>query len=177
MAILVCPLARVPHMIETRRPSRVVSLLDPASAFPDAARHGVTRHLKVGVNDINEERHGHVHPMDHHVRDVLAFIEDWDRADPVLVHCYAGISRSTATAFTIACAFNPNTDEEEIAWALRTASPSAWPNRRIVALADAELGRNGRMSAAAAAIGDGHSWEDIGAAAPFELPSRFDPRP
>lgn len=173
MPIIVCPLSRVPHVIETRRPNRVVSLLDPSSMFPDAARHGVARHLKVGVNDINEIVAGQTHPIEQHVRDVLMFIEDWDRADPILVHCYAGISRSTATAFTIACALNPGTDEEEIAWALREASPSAWPNRRIVALADAELGRSGRMSDAIQAIGEGHSWDSIGDAQPFEIPSRY----
>ncbi|MGE0045226.1 MAG: tyrosine phosphatase family protein [Hyphomonadaceae bacterium] len=163
----------MPHVIETRRPNRVVSLLDPSSLFPDAVRHGVTRHLKVGVNDISEIIAGQTHPIEQHVRDVLTFVEDWDRADPILVHCYAGISRSTATAYTIACALNPSTDEEEIAWTLREASPSAWPNRRIIALADAELGRGGRMTNAIEGIGAGLSWEMHGDAQPFEIPSRY----
>jgi len=171
MPIIVCSLSRVPHVIETRRPDRIVSLLDPETSFPDSG--GVARHLRLGMHDITEIYAGQIPPMPTHVDNVLKFVSDWDRTDPMLVHCYAGISRSTATAFTIACALNPDTDEEEIAWSLRRASPSAWPNARLVALADAALARSGRMSAAIKAIGDGHSWADIGAAQPFEIPSRY----
>jgi predicted protein tyrosine phosphatase len=170
MAIIVCPLARVPHVIATRKPDRVVSLLDPETTFPDAK--GLP-HLRLGMHDVTDFYAGQIPPLDTHVAHILEFISDWDRSDPMLVHCYAGISRSTATAFTIACALNPSTDETEIAWSLRRASPSAWPNRRLVALADAELGRNGRMRAAIDAIGAGRAWEEIGEAHPFEIPSRF----
>ncbi|NWG54221.1 MAG: tyrosine protein phosphatase [Hydrogenophilaceae bacterium] len=172
MPIIVCPLARVPHMIETRRPDRIVSLLDPETPFPDSG--GVSRHLRLGMHDITEIYAGQIPPMATHVENVLQFIADWDRADPVLVHCYAGISRSTATAFTIACALNPDTDEAEIAWTLRRASPSAWPNARIVALADAALSRGGRMTAAIHAIGAGRAWHEIGEAEPFEIPSAYE---
>jgi predicted protein tyrosine phosphatase len=107
------------------------------------------------------------------MRGILAFVATWERADPMLIHCYAGISRSTATAYITACVHNPSTDEEEIAFALRRASPSASPNRRFVALADSELGRGGRMVRAVERIGRGASWFDIGEAEPFTLPSRF----
>jgi predicted protein tyrosine phosphatase len=174
MSILVSSLSRVPEIILARRPSRVVSLLDPESAFPDAGRHGVARHLKLAVHDISEAYRGYVHPAEEHVRELLEFVSDWDCSDCVLVHCFAGVSRSTASAYSIACALNPGFDEEEIAWALRGASPTAWPNRRIVALADAELGRGGRMSRAVAAIGIGQLQEDADIAAPFEIPSRYE---
>jgi len=72
-----------------------------------------------------------------------------------VVHCYAGISRSTAGAFITACALNPKRDEATIAWSMRRASPIAMPNRRLVALADHVLSRNGRMVAAVEAIGAG----------------------
>ena len=73
----------------------------------------------------------------------------------MVVHCYAGISRSTASAFTSVCALNPHRDEESIAQALRRASPTATPNIRIVSLADRLLGRQGRMVAAIETIGRG----------------------
>jgi predicted protein tyrosine phosphatase len=71
----------------------------------------------------------------------------------MVVHCYAGISRSTAAAFVAACALSPKRDEVEIAARLRAASPTAYPNRRLVALADDYLGRSGRMRAAIEKIG------------------------
>lgn len=170
MTILVCPLAKVPHLLESRRPSHLISLLDPLSPFPYA---GDVSHLRVKVNDITEDTEGWTAPAREHVAQILDFVSGWPRTDPILIHCYAGISRSTATAFVTACAHNPRFAEEEIAHALRRASPVAWPNRRIVALADAELGRSGRMTRAIDAIGPGRSWEDGGDNVPFEIASLF----
>jgi predicted protein tyrosine phosphatase len=79
----------------------------------------------------------------------------WDRRAPVVVHCFAGISRSTAAAFSGLCAVRPDLDEAEIAWRLRSRSPQATPNLRIVTLADLILGRGGRMVRAVEAIGRG----------------------
>jgi predicted protein tyrosine phosphatase len=73
----------------------------------------------------------------------------------MVVHCFAGISRSTAAAFTAACALNPERDEMQIARAIRDASPTAMPNIRIVSIADRMLRRNGRMVRAVEALGRG----------------------
>jgi predicted protein tyrosine phosphatase len=172
MPILVSPLSQVAAVTAARKPARLVSLLDPGSAFP---RDGLAaHHLKIGVHDVTfDEQDPWVVPRADHVRAVLDFVADWDRSAPVLVHCYAGISRSTATAYTIACALNAHADEDAIARALRAASPTASPNTRLIALADAALGRQGRMVRAIEAIGRGAVWEIHGEAEPFELPSRF----
>jgi predicted protein tyrosine phosphatase len=84
----------------------------------------------------------------------------------MVIHCFAGVSRSTAAAFIAACALNPTRDEAEIAAAIRAASRTATPNARLVALADAALGRDGRMSKAVAAIGRGEICEE---GIPFSL--------
>jgi predicted protein tyrosine phosphatase len=173
MPILVSPLSRVSEVIAARTPQRVVSLLDPDTPFPETGDAYIDRHLRVPVHDITEEIEGWTWPAATHIDTLLRFISDWDRSAPILIHCYAGISRSTATAFITACVHNPKTDEEEIAWALRRASPTATPNSRLVALADASLARGGRMSRAVAAIGRGGTWEEIGEAKPFEMASRF----
>jgi predicted protein tyrosine phosphatase len=83
-----------------------------------------------------------------------------------VLHCYMGISRSTASAYAAVCALNPLRDEDGIAKALRRASPTATPNIRIVSLADKLLGRDGRMVAAIETIGRGIVAEE---AAPFRL--------
>jgi predicted protein tyrosine phosphatase len=98
---------------------------------------------------------GFVAPCADHVERVLAFVRGWDRAAPMVVHCYAGISRSTASAFAAACMLNPHRDEITIARQIRTASPIAQPNRLIVGLADRLLGRDGRMLRALDEMGPG----------------------
>ncbi len=173
MSILVCPLSHVPNLARARNPSHVVSLLDPGTPFPDLAGYGVGRHLRMPIHDIELEMTGFNALCARRMRTILDFVSAWDREQPILVHCYAGISRSTATAYITACAHNPGRDEEEIALALRAASPSASPNRRFIALADAELGRGGRMQRAIDTIGRGRSWLEFGEAAPFHLPVQF----
>jgi predicted protein tyrosine phosphatase len=173
MNIVVCPLSLAPDMAKLRKPARIVSLLDPLSRFPAIEGYGADRHLCVEVHDINVEEEGLDACCDQRMSRILEFVGGWDREAPILIHCYAGISRSTATAFITACAHNPKVDEFEIAQALRAASPSAFPNRRFVALADDALGRNGRMSDAIQSIGAGHSWLDIGEAKPFMLSGRY----
>lgn len=176
MAILVAPLSRVPEIIAARAPGRVVSLLDPDTGFPETGFGDL--HLKLDVHDIALPLPGWKAPCERVVERTIAFVEAWDRASPILIHCWAGISRSTATAFLTACLHNPGADEEDIAWAIRRASPTATPNGRIVALADALLGRSGRMVKAAAAIGRGSpSWPDIEEAVPFEIPATFASKP
>jgi predicted protein tyrosine phosphatase len=94
-------------------------------------------------------------PSDAHVTQVLDFIHRWDRQAPIVVHCYAGVSRSTAAAYTAYCAVRPDADEAVVAERLRSRSPEATPNARLVAMADELLGRNGRMVRAVQAIGRG----------------------
>jgi predicted protein tyrosine phosphatase len=91
----------------------------------------------------------------HIVSRYLAFMQKWDRKAPIVVHCYAGISRSTAAAFSAFCAARPDLDEAEVALRLRRRSPEATPNTRIVAIADEILGRSGRMVRAIEKIGRG----------------------
>jgi predicted protein tyrosine phosphatase len=169
MSIIVCPLSRAPQFAREHKPSHVVSLLDPGSAFPELAGYERDRHLRIGVHDIEAETEGMDPVCDLRMRTLLDFVGGWARDAPILIHCYAGISRSTATAFITACAHHPERDEEEIALALRKASPTASPNRRFIALADAALGRGGRMAAAIEAIGRGGNWYEIGEAEPFTL--------
>ncbi len=94
-------------------------------------------------------------PADEHVRRLIDFVGRWDRTAPMVVHCFAGISRSTAGAYVAACALNPDRDELAIAWEVRRASRTAQPNARIVSIADRLLQRDGRMVRAIETIGPG----------------------
>lgn len=173
MTIIVCPLSRVHEVARENGPSHVVSLLDPGSMFPSLDGHAEDRHLRVPVHDIEAHQQGMDPVCDLRIRRILDFVGGWGRDEPILIHCYAGISRSTATAYITACAHNPAADEEEIALALRAASSTASPNRRFIALADAELSRGGRMVKAIDKIGRGPPWHEIGEAQPFSIAGRF----
>lgn len=151
----VCPLSRLPETVDATGARHVVTLINVGTPVVRPPAIAEADHLFVGVSDITDALDGHVLPDETHVRRLLDFVRAWDRARPLVIHCYAGISRSTAAAFIATCALRPDRDEAEIARELRLASPSATPNRRLVAVADAMLGRDGRMVAAIAAIGRG----------------------
>ena len=155
MRIHVCPLSQLEATVAATGARRIVTLINVATAVARPAAIAEVDHLLLGVSDIAEPMDGHVVPAEEHVDRLIAFAQTWDRATPLVIHCWAGVSRSTAAAYVVACALDPARDEAEAALALRAASPTATPNPRIVALADQKLGREGRMIAAIAAIGRG----------------------
>ena len=162
----VCSLSRIDEVVGVTGARTLVTLLSPGTKILRPSAIAPDDHLNLGVSDIVEPAPGQVYPEAQHIDALLAFFGRWDRVAPMLIHCYAGVSRSTASAFIAACALSPRRDEHEIAQALRAASPTASPNPRFVALADAKLGREGRMSAAVHAIGRG---ADCFEAEPFVL--------
>lgn len=168
MTLIICSLDDLPTVIEDRQPSHLITLLDPASMIDTPMGFAPDRHLKIGVNDIAEPAEGLILPDETVVTRVLDFGATWDETQPMVVHCWAGISRSTASAFIIACERNPKAPELAIARAMRQAAPHASPNRRIVALADDLMGRRGRMVAAVDAMGG----YDYLAAQAFDFPAR-----
>lgn len=155
MSIIVCPLSHVEAICEARRPSHLISLLDPGHVIPTPGGLAERRHLRIGVHDISEAAEGLTCPDEAVVEDLIAFGRDWTGEAPIIVHCWAGISRSTAAAFTLACARNPEASARRIAEEIRLRSRYATPNRRIVAVADEILGRRGRMVDAVERIGRG----------------------
>jgi len=170
MVLIVTPLSRLREVIAARQPSHLITLMSPEELIPTPTGFPAERHLRVGVHDIEAPMSGLVAPDAAMVERVLAFARVWDdAASPMVVHCWAGISRSTATAFAIACERNPHADELEIAMAMRRVSATAFPNRRIVALADDILDRRGRMLEAVEAMGgNGFAVEGV----PFDLAAR-----
>ncbi|CCE01972.1 protein-tyrosine-phosphatase [Bradyrhizobium sp. STM 3809] len=153
--IHVCSLAALPQTVRLTGASHVLTIMANVEQVQRPESIRPENHLRVSVDDITEQLPGFMAPSDDHVAQVLAFVRGWDRTAPLVIHCYAGISRSTASAFAAACALNPQRDELDIAWAIRHASPIASPNRLIVSLADRALGRQGRMVRALDAIGPG----------------------
>jgi predicted protein tyrosine phosphatase len=151
----VCSLARVAETVRATGARSLVTLINVDTLVSRPAEIDPARHLFIGMSDIIEPLDGHILPAEEHVKKLIAFAKAWDRNEPLVIHCHAGVSRSTAAAFIIACALAPSRREVEIADAIRRASHTATPNRRMVAIADAMLKRNGRMVAAIERIGRG----------------------
>jgi predicted protein tyrosine phosphatase len=158
--ILVTPLSAVADAVKRHRPSHIVTLFGPETAVPTPDGIIVDRHLKLTLHDIDEPQADMIVPCQDHVEKLLSFAGGWDPRDPMLIHCWAGISRSTAAAYTILCSRNEPGSEDEIARAMRHRAPHARPNRLIVRHADMLLGRDGRMVAAVEAMGAAReAWE------------------
>jgi predicted protein tyrosine phosphatase len=153
--IHVCSLARLHNTVAETGARHIVTLLKSTDRVlrPECVAPG--NHLILCMDDIPEPMDGYVAPGAEHVGQLIDFVRGWDRAAPMVVHCFAGISRSTAGAFVTACALNPERTELGIAQDLRQRSDTASPNRRIVSIADDLLGRQGRMVDAIDAIGPG----------------------
>ena len=151
--ILVTPLSSLDDAIETHGPSHIVTLLSPEHMIDTPRGFPAGRHLKLGVNDIADPVAGDNPPGREHIDRLLEFARGWDAKQPLLIHCWAGISRSMASAFTVLCDRLGPGREIEIAMAMRRRAPHANPNLLLVRHADAALSRGGRMLDALKAMG------------------------
>ncbi|MGA7529271.1 MAG: protein tyrosine phosphatase [Pseudolabrys sp.] len=153
--IHVCSLSRLHATVDETGARHIVTLLRLVDRVQRPAHIAPENHLVLAVDDITAPMDGYTAPAHEHVQLLIDFVTAWDRKAPMVVHCFAGISRSTAGAYVAACALNPKGDEMQIAWDIRRASRTAQPNARIVSIADRLLERDGRMVRAIDAIGVG----------------------
>lgn len=153
--IYIANLASLTVSVEQVRPRRVLTVIDPGTPVPALPSVEPGNHLRLFFHDIVESAHPEaVLPGEEHVRRIVEF--GADLAEPhaeggLLVHCYAGVSRSTASAYILLCLHNPGR-EREAARLLRANAAHAIPNRRMVELADDLLARAGQMVEAVAAM-------------------------
>jgi predicted protein tyrosine phosphatase len=153
--IHVCSLARLYDTVTETRASHIVTLLRLVDRVQRPQHILAANHLILGMDDIAAPMEGMTHPAEEHVTELIQFVQSWDRKAPIVFHCYAGISRSTAGAFITACTLNPSRDEASIAQLIRNSSATAMPNPMLIGHADRILGRNGRMIRAVEALGPG----------------------
>lgn len=153
--IYVCPLSKIDDTVKVSGAERLITVINADTPVVRPASIREQDHLFLAMHDIAEARDGMTLPGQEHVEALLDFATGWSRARPMVVHCYAGISRSTASAYIMAAALAPKRDEYELAAVLRRASPTATPNARLIGVADVLLGRQGRMVEAIRDIGRG----------------------
>jgi predicted protein tyrosine phosphatase len=147
----------------------LLTLLSPGHPETDWSAYACNRHVRLAFHDIIEPMPGLTLPDRGTMQAVLDFGRNAVPQRPLLIHCWAGISRSSAAAFAIACDRNPGF-ERDIANELRRRAPFVTPNRLMVRLADELLERDGRMIEAVEKIGRG---AEAGEGTPYELPLQW----
>lgn len=154
MKLFISPASEVIRLCREVRPSHVLCLASPDQA-EDVADLRADAILTLVMHDISQPSSGRVAPDRAMIQALIDFSGNWSGARPLVAQCWAGVSRSTAAAFIIACQKRPDVPERHLAAALRRAARQATPNPLMVAHADALLGRAGRMRAAVQEIGRG----------------------
>ncbi|MGV1905372.1 tyrosine phosphatase family protein [Agrobacterium cavarae] len=167
-AIVVSPLSRIGEMAVRHKAREMITLIAKEQAFHRPAVIAAERHLTLQMNDIAFKGNDTlIAPDDAHVLRLIDFAREWDQSVPLLIHCWMGVSRSPAAAVVAALALYPDQDETALARRLRTVSPYATPNARIIEIGDRLLDRKGRLVSAIKAIGRG---ADTDGNVPFVLP-------
>jgi len=135
--------------------THVLSLLGPnAPDPPEFATFAPHRRLILRFHDVIDPQPNQIAPTREDVERLLVFgREVGERPEAhLLVHCRAGVSRSTAAAALILMQANPKWPASAALDAVAAIRPHAWPNLLILELGDSLLGRNGEIVAAAGAI-------------------------
>jgi len=144
----------------------LLTLLSPDHPETDWSGSGGGRHVRLAFHDIVEPSPGLVAPDRDTMQAILDFGRNRTPQHAMLIHCWAGISRSSAAAFVIVCDGNPGY-ERAAAEELRRRAAFVTPNRLMVKLADEALGRGGRMIEAIDRIGRG---AEAFEGEPYQLP-------
>jgi predicted protein tyrosine phosphatase len=152
--LTICGLEELGHHSD-RAVTHVLSIIDPDCPDPQAFQAYDAHHRTIlRFHDVVEPFPGYVMPEPGHVEAILGFGQSLRRgADArdeghLLVHCHAGISRSTAAMAMLLAQTYPDQNEDHIFQRLVEIRPQAWPNSRMIGFADRLLSRNGRLNAA-----------------------------
>jgi predicted protein tyrosine phosphatase len=135
--------------------THVLSILDPDwSDPPEFADFAPHRRLILRFHDIIDPVPLRLAPTRDDVDLLLAFGRELasEPGSHLLIHCHAGVSRSTAAAALILAQAHPGRTASEALDRVAALRPQAWPNLRMLELGDAILGRDGAIIAAASAI-------------------------
>ncbi|HEX9904272.1 MAG TPA: protein-tyrosine-phosphatase [Propylenella sp.] len=131
--------------------THILSILDPSYPDPaDFASYRPHKRLTLRFDDIIEAGPGMQLPERRHIEALLAFgdglaVPEGDPLGHLLVHCHAGISRSTASMTILLAEALPEAGADALYARIREIRPQAWPNSRMIGLADDLLGRGGML--------------------------------
>jgi predicted protein tyrosine phosphatase len=126
--------------------THVLSILDPGTPEPAKfAELPAEQLLRLRFHDVIETDIPLMNaPAEEHIGAIMTFGAEAKRAHHrILIHCHMGISRSTAAAIMLMA--EHGRDPEAAVAHVTEIRPIAWPNLRMIELADAHLGLDQRL--------------------------------
>jgi predicted protein tyrosine phosphatase len=148
MKIFVCERSAVARKTSQVGATHVLSLLDPGKKPFLHPKTNRQNWLLLHFED-NIDEHEPNSPTREHVSQILEWGSTLPKDAVVLVHCEAGISRSTAAALALLVQHHGSDKIPECINLLLDVRPLACPNPLITKWADEELGCNGVLHDAA----------------------------
>jgi len=147
--LTICGVRELPEQ-EGKRWTHIVSIWDKTSLYDLACREQVktlalsAKLLFSFFEDTSDPSYPDA-PRLQDVKRILDFTKELPQKAKVLVHCRAGVSRSTATAYAILCQHTEPGMEMENLLHIETLRDLVMPNRLIIQHADKILKREGAM--------------------------------
>ena len=155
--IIVCSLKDLETVCKSVKPSHLISVIDPGYA-PNTP-NGVKNHLKLGFDDITEvNSNNHIFrlntdevpqlpPNINHTNTIIEFSKTWKKSQPIVIHCWCGVSRSMATACYLMCKEDALNIDRNIRY-LRSVAPHANPNKVLIKLFEDSLHLDNQITTA-----------------------------
>ena len=134
----------------------LISIGDGTDPLPEGYENA-ERRLRLCIADVVTEEGA----TEDDVRRIIQLAELLrSESGTLLIHCEAGVSRSTATALIMYACWLGHGREQDAMGRVIAERPIAIPNRRMVALADKLLASNGRLLHARDAWFLSHDYQD-----------------
>ncbi|MFQ6021420.1 MAG: tyrosine phosphatase family protein [Acidiferrobacterales bacterium] len=123
----------------------VISIGAPGDKTPAGFERRLSR-IRLDFHDVTVDTAFEFGPSSRHVKSVIDFARAIEyQGGRLLIHCEAGISRSSAAALTVFAVWLGVGKEDEAVAKVYAVRPEAWPNSLFVELADQLLSRDGTL--------------------------------
>ena len=141
MNIVISDYESVAKIQDTCEITKTLSIIEfnPNAAY---SKTSPSKNTFIQVSD-HETVFSDMSPNKSTIKQIIEFAETIEKDDNVLIHCLAGVSRSTAAALIVI--FHHTRDEKNAAMLIKAIRPQAAPNRLIARLADEYYGHGNKL--------------------------------